>query len=385
MISDIFETDTPLLVYKAYYIEIASVFPKFINQDYLMICIKALLFIMFLIIIATFVTLYLKKRDFIFKHHINRKLKALIITGILDHKEDETSNVQIKNFGKSLDKPVLSQFTIDELIIIKGSLLGESVDNICWLYVELGLKNISLKKLSSPLWYVKARGIQELYLMEQSDMLKRIYKNVNDKNEFVRMEAQVGIIHLTGFEGLRFLNVIDYVLTDWQQIKLLERLRTFDMSYEFLSENIPKWLKSTNYSVILFTIKLAEDYQLYGVHDHIIKCLESPNELVRNQAVKALNTLADESTAKILSHFYPSETYLNKLNILQCLENIATQKQIGFLAGLMEDKSDTIKLRAAKVLGKCSSEGLSLLAKMGALQADPYERIYQHVKFELTR
>ncbi|GAC1384703.1 MAG: hypothetical protein NVSMB45_12920 [Ginsengibacter sp.] len=364
---------------------LASVFPKFINGDYLITCIKALIFIMILIISATFVTLYIKKKNFLFKHHINRKLKALISTGILENSEDETAKGKIESFARTLNKPVFSQFTIDELIAIKGSIRGESVKNITSLYEKLGLKNISLKKLNSLQWFVKARGIQELYLMEQIDTLKKIYKNVNDKNEFVRMEAQVGIIHLTGFEGLRFLNVIEYILTEWQQIKLLERLRNFDMNHEFLAENIPKWLTSKNDSVIMFALKMAEDYQQYGMHDFIIRCLDHPNDLVRNQTIKALHTLADESTAKTVSVYYKDETYINKIAILSCLEVIATQKQVAFLAGLMEDPSDTIKLNAAKVLGKCSSEGLNLLEKMGALQAEPYQRIYLHVKQEIKR
>lgn len=362
-----------------------TLFPRFITADYLMKCIYALIFIMILIISATFVTLYLKKKNFLFKHHINRKLKALISTGILEHKEDEISATKIQNFSRSLDKPIYSQFTIDELINIKGSIRGEAVKNISWLYVELGLKNISLKKLNNKQWFVKARGIQELYLMEQTDTLKKIYKNVNDKNDFVRMEAQIGIIHLTGFEGLRFLNVIEYVLTDWQQIKLLDRLRIFDMNHQFLAENIPKWLISKNDSVIMFGLKLTEDYQQYGMHNHVIKCLDHPNERVRNQTVKALHTLADETTAEILCKYYYKESFLNKLNILDCLENIATQKQVAFLAGIMEDPSDTIKLRTAKVLGKCSSEGMNLLAKIGSLQPEPYQRIYLHVKSEVSR
>ena len=364
---------------------LAGVFPKFINSDYILFCIKALVTIMIVIVIATYITLYQKRKSFLYKSHINRKLKALISTGILDNKEDIISAGKIENFKRTLEKRILSQFTIDELINIKGSIKGETVKNICWLYEELGLKNISLKKLDSNEWFIKARGIQELYLMEQHDTLDKIYKSVNDKNDFVRMESQVGIIHLTGFEGLLFLNVIEYVLTEWQQIKLLERLRNFDMDHAFLAENIPSWLQSNNYSVIIFALKLAEDYQQYGLNEQIVRCLDNPDELVRNQAIKCLKSLADEHTPKKLTEHFASETYLNQLNILDCLENIATQKEVGFLAGLMENKSDIIKLKAAKVLGRCSSEGLNLLAKIGSIQPEPYHRIYLHIKYEISR
>lgn len=65
-------------------------------------------------------------------------------------------------------------------------------------------------------------------MMDQKNLLTKIYRETNSKNEFVRSEAQIAIIYMTGFNGLRFLDVISYPLTLWQQIKLLEQLRLLE-------------------------------------------------------------------------------------------------------------------------------------------------------------
>ena len=60
------------------------------------------------------------------------------------------------------------------------------------LYGELGLKNYSLKKIKKgQAWYKKARGIQELYMMEQRDCYELIEQFTNSKDEFVKWKHKL--------------------------------------------------------------------------------------------------------------------------------------------------------------------------------------------------
>ncbi|MES2374730.1 MAG: hypothetical protein V4557_19290 [Bacteroidota bacterium] len=338
--------------------------------------------IMLVAIALTVTTIYLylfyKKRNFFYTDRI-RKLLETWITQIIMEEEPESISTS-KSFYKILNNRVARQFAIDELIVCKKNFSGAVAENITAIYIQLGLKKYSLKKLATQnQWHIRAKGIQELYLMDQADVLTTIYKNTNSKNEFVRMEAQTGVIHLTGFPGLRFLDVISYPLTEWQQLKLLEQLRLYPKK-EDISEKIPGWLQSKNETVVIFALKLADEYQQFSIRKQVIDCLVHPQKPVRRQAIKTLITLADESTPAILLGYFNKEIFSNQVFILEALRTIATENEYEFLLNLLDHENDTIKLKAAVVLAEISENGLAVLEKRGESQPEPYQRIYRHVK-----
>ena len=251
------------------------------------------------------------------------------------------------------------------------------------LYMELGLKEESLRKIkSSNPWHIRAKGIQELYMMDQKDVLTTIYKNTNSTNEYVRMEAQTGVIHLTGFPGLRFLDVISYPLTEWQQLKLLEQLR-ISAKKEDLSEKIPHWLLSTNNTVVVFALKLADEYQQFAVTNEVIRCLVHQSHEVRSQALKTLVRLSDEKTPMLLLGYISKEPYYNQAFMLDALKNMATDNDKDFLLRLLDNPNDMIKLKAAIVIANCCTGGLEIIKQRAALDPEPFQRILLHIQSDL--
>ncbi|HEX7692064.1 MAG TPA: hypothetical protein VF408_06730, partial [Sediminibacterium sp.] len=240
-----------------------------------------LAFLLVITITAIYVILWRKKRHHFYKLEINRDIENWISHILL---EETGTDIPISdNIYRLLKNREVKQYLIDELVKCKRNFSGSAGNTIVGLYERLDLKKESVKKSRSRKWFIKARGIQELYLMNQMDMLTTIYKNTNNSNEFVRMEAQTGVIYMTGFAGLRFLDVIAYPLTEWQQIKLLEQLR-LTQKKEDITANIPGWLRSKNDTVIIFVLKLITDYQYFQMKDEVVYCLTHPNEKVRTQA-----------------------------------------------------------------------------------------------------
>jgi len=91
--------------------------------------------------------------------------------------------------------------------------------------LQLKLEKYALKSLKSRKWYIKAKAIQELTVMEIDEFVSQLYPYTNDQNEHVRMEAQNALVQFNGFDGLSFLDIVSYPISDWQQIKLLQKLR----------------------------------------------------------------------------------------------------------------------------------------------------------------
>ncbi|MDE3234426.1 MAG: HEAT repeat domain-containing protein [Bacteroidota bacterium] len=323
------------------------------------------------------------KYRFLYKKSIRNKLEVWITQSILDDISDEGAAFEIpEKFRRILQNKVARQFVIDELVSSKKNLTGTAGNNIVKLYEELDLKKDSLEKMSSTQWYIKAKGIQELYLMDQNDMLKRIYKNINSRNEYIRMEAQTGIIHMSGFDGLRFLDVVAYPLTEWQQLKLLDQLKLNDVKENF-SQSIIRWLTSHNDTVIIFALKLAAEYQQFSVHNDAARALHHTNGNVRYQAIKTLKRLANETTASLLANHFPKENQRNRLLILEVLTDIGSVEQTNFLENLLNVKDITIQLKAATALAKAIPGGNELLYQKAIAQPDLLSAVYLHVKAAL--
>ncbi len=353
-------------------------FLTFMSPENLLIGVQVMAVGIMLIIILIYAQLMAKKRMHFHITRIRNNIEVWISQIIL---EESVDGIEIpKKFYRLLDDPKARQVAIDELVNCKKNFSGLVAENIVSLYNKLGLNEDSLNKMNNKRkWYVKAKGIQELYLMDQKKLLTKIYRETNSTNEFVRSEAQIAILYLTGFKGLRFLDVISYPLTLWQQIKLLEQLRLFGKK-EDLSDRIPRWLLSKNDTVIIFALRLAAEYQQFGVKNAIMNCLVHPSPAVRTRAIKTLIVLADEQTPFVLTGYYSKETLENQVHILNSLASMATDEQQSFLEKLLDAPENIIKLKAAIVLANNCTDGMAILEKKATLEPEPFLRILGHVK-----
>jgi len=353
-------------------------FTHFIKPENLYTLIYVFCGLTIVFIITTYITLYEKKRKYFIGRDVQEKLGVWIRTALIDEWDDIKESVVLpKKLKKQFSSFINQQFAIDELIKSKKNLSGKAGENIAELYVQLGLKDYSMRKFKSGFWYVKARGIYELYMMEQQDMLVKIYKHTNSSNEFIRYEAQTAVIHFAGFDGLRFLDIITTPISDWQQIKLLEQLRPLNPK---AMDNIGNWLQSPNESVIIFALKLADVYRQFQAYDEVARCLYHNNEKIRVLAVTTLVRIANNSTAGILAAQYANEHFTNRINILHSLADIATDEDLNFLLLQLNEENGLLKLGAAKVIAKCCTNGLEILRLKATEEPEPYEQIFNHVK-----
>lgn len=373
-------TFTLLQAISGYFLKgsIGKDFLSFMSPENLLTGVQIMAILIALIVILVYAQLLAKKRLYFYTQRIRNNIEVWISHIIL---EESVDGIEIpKKFFRLLEDPKARQVAIDELTNCKKNFSGIVAENIVALYNKLGLREDSLEKMRNKRkWYLQARGIQELYLMDQKNLLTKIYRETNSKNEFVRSEAQIAIIYLTGFNGLRFLDVISYPLTLWQQIKLLEQLRLFGKK-EDLSDRIPKWLQSKNDTVVVFALRLAAEYQQYAVKDAVMNCLVHASDDVRTRAIKTLITLADEKTPFILTGYFSKENFDNQVHILNSLVNMATDEQAPFLERLLDAPDNIIKLKAAVVLANNCTNGMSVLEKRASLEPEPFERILRHVK-----
>lgn len=355
-----------------------TAFERYITTDALLSAVLFFAAITFSLVAFTYLYLGLKKRSFFFKERIKKSLELWISHVILSEGEEEDIQIPDK-FSKMFRNPTARQYAIENLITNKKAFSGAVAENIRHLYEKLGFKNDSLRKLQNKTWFIRAKGIQELAIMDQNDQLIKVYRLTNSRNELVRNEAQNAIIQWSGFNGLRFLDVVTYEISEWQQIQLLVLLKNFTQQD---MPKLPSWLNSKNDTVVLFALKLAETYQQFGVKENVEACLDHGNEKIRVQAVNTLARMGDNKSAGKLIARYATESIQNRINILGKLPSVADEGHIPFLVEQLSDANDFIKLSAAKAIGEMRH--LELLEEKAATQPEPYLQIYKHVKAELS-
>jgi hypothetical protein len=332
------------------------------------------------LVAATYLNLHNKKKYHSYKKGIRNIIEEWITSAIIS---DSVVDFNLpEDFSAIFKNQKARQILIDELVRSKGSFLGSASDTLIRLYKQLGLDIDSKIKLDSTLPHLQCMGIHELCVMEQKDELHKVYRLTNSQHKDVRIEAQTAVLQWYGFKGLRFLDVVSYPITEFQQLKLLELLR--QLPFKSLSK-LNKWLSSSNDTVVNFALKLAEHYKQSQVITEVEKCLEHKIEAVRVQAVKTLAVLGDPSTAELLTKAYQKERFTNRLNILQQLPKIATDEQRDFLIVQLHEGHEYLKLASAKVLAQCTSEGMEILEAKSYDEPIPYRDIYMHVKSEMER
>lgn len=280
-----------------------------------------------------------------------------------------------------LKKPAFRQLMIDELLQAKKAFTGTAADNLVTLFHQLRLDELSLQKLRSRKWHLKARGIQELAVMHQQQHTKRIYRLTNAHHELVRMEAQSAIVQLHGFEGLRFLDIVDHPISEWQQIKLL---RLLSRTPGALPENTDRWLSSPNDSVVIFALKLVAEHQQQLLHGQVATCLDHPHPLVRLQAVRCLKDIYTDDTSAVLEKAYDAQTLACKLAILETLGHIGSENNCIFLSQQLVHPDNSLKLAAARALVKTGGKGLQCLQEYPQAYMYPLNEIIQQAKTEHT-
>ncbi len=356
--------------------------PLFLQIGLLHVLLTAMLLLMgMLLCIVVFMLIYLlsKRKTEKRRSGWNKTASLLVSDAIFLEEDSRDPRSTTPTSNKLLHTPGFRQCLIDEMISAKKNLTGDAAANVVRLYNLLRLEQDSKEKLGSRKWDNKARGIRELAWMEQKDQLNRIYHHTNNRNEFVRMEAQLAIVQLYGMEGLRFLDVVSEPISEWQQIKLLAQLPR--KTGEPL-KRIRRWLHSANPSVIVFSLKLVAIHHQFELHDQVAMCLAHPDAPVRMQAVKCLREIYNETTSGLLIDHYQDTGRANKEAVLEALGAIGAESSGSFLFSALRKEDNSLKVLAARALTNMGQEGTRALKGFDLANQYPWNEIIQQVTSE---
>jgi hypothetical protein len=305
----------------------------------------------------TFLVIYLK---YLRNHlRVNEKIEAkykeqfesYLVTYLYAGNDDGTFSSEqqliINELKEHVTDPFKRKIIISTLLKLRNEISGEMGESIDALYTKLGLLRYSLAKLRSKKWDVIATGIRELTHFKIKGVHKIIMNNINHPMREVRKEMQLYLVHLYAFKGLEFLNVIKTSLSEWDQIQLLEILQ---LNNDAQIADIKPWLKSSNDSVVIFTLKLAKVYNQFEAKEELIKLLNHKSEEVRINTISALTHLNIVEAKNILKNNFNERSSDEQIAFLKMMENVYDNSDKPFLLEHIHHKNFEIKILVMEIL-----------------------------------
>ncbi len=257
---------------------------------------------------------------------------------------------ELKAVGIVPSKPRNVQYLIDLMIRTQRSILGDNYIKLKRLFTQIPPYGASASKLNSSKWYIKARGIREIYEMDQSQYTRELIKLRNDDNIYVRREAQIGIVIFLGWKSLRFLPYLKRQMTLWQQIKIVEKLNDLYPNPDL--EHLRRAYNSDRPYANELIMRIIRKFHLKEDIAYIIQFIDNPKFEIREAAIYCISSfsLSDEQLNEIKEKFYNISNTEQQLMLLKYIQRISMSIDLSFYKDLLYNASDIIKLSTADIL-----------------------------------
>ena len=287
--------------------------------------------------------------------------EVCLVTYLYAGNEEETFSSEqlliISELKESVADPFRRKIIISTLLKLRNEISGEMAESIDKLYVKLGLLRYSLAKLRNKKWDVIANGIRELTQFKIKAVHQIVMNNINHPTKEVRKEMQLYLVHLYAFKGLDFLNVLETPLSEWDQIQLLEILQ---LNNDTQIIDIKPWLKSSNDSVVNFTLKLAKVYNQFEAKEELINLLNHGSEEVRINTISALSHLNVLEAKNILKDSFNERSLEEQIAFLKMMKNVYEYGDKVFLQEQMQHENFEIKSMAMEIMKNINFEKYEL-------------------------
>lgn len=285
------------------------------------------------------------------------KYESYLVTYLYAGNNNETFSPEqlqiIDKLKKSITNPFKRKIIVSILLKLRNEISGEMGESIDKLFIKLGLMRYSLAKLRSKKWEVIAMGIRELTQFKVKAVHKIMMNNINHPKKEVRKEMQFYLVYLYAFKGLDFLNVLETSLSEWDQIQLLEILQ---INNDTQIADIRPWLKSSNDSVVIFTLKLAKVYNQFEAKDELIKLLNHRSKEVRINVISALSDLNVFEAKSTLKDTFNERCHEEQIAIIKMIGNIYEPSDKPFILEQIHHENSDIRLLVMEILKNINYE-----------------------------
>ncbi|WP_104382348.1 hypothetical protein [Sphingobacterium sp. HMA12] len=303
---------------------------------------------------------------------------------IIEYKIMETivgsdrNDEQDREFSKHLKEPSFRLLFLEVLVDSGRKFSGAAKKAINRLFYDFKLEDEAWRKLRQRKAYLVAGGIQELAAMNVEAAIPEIKAKLDDDRAAVYQEAQYAMVSFQGYEGLEFLAHFDKPLSDWQQLRLLSSIHHIP---ELSDVQVYSWLKSSNDSVVIFTLRLIRKFRLMTFYPAIYALLDHLATAVRVQAIRTMQAIENSATIGQFITCFDQQPIEVQLEILKSMKLARSKESEEFLKEqLLNHPKVSIKILAAEVL--VVLDGGQYLREISQKE-DTYDELIQIIKHAL--
>ena len=302
-----------------------------------------------------------------------------IFRELLFEERQEVSD--IKNYFDATDlKEQFNRETIMyEIIHLHENFTGETAERLEEIFTSLNFHVDSIQKLKDKRWYIIAKGLRELALMNVKQSLTIVSGFINNKNEILRMEARIAIMKLSDKEPLSFLSMETTYLSAWDTANIYSMLTKMP---EKLIPDFSIWLDSKNKSVVLFCIQLIGTYRQQESIHKLLALLKSNDENIRFASIKALRSMNAVAAEKPMINIYEGESILIRLEILKTLESIGSSNSVLFLEKIIRQPLEDypLTIQAVRALRSIGENGKAIIEQIFNQSDEQMQLVINHAK-----
>src|SRR5690606_443218 len=345
-----------------------------ISLNFLVLAFIILLGVVFLLILAVLVYGLLQYR----RQVSIQSWTAAIDSEIADAIVNSGDVARHSKISDATHKSGFRRDFLEKLVSAEKKFSGGAGHVIRSLFEVYGLEKESLSKLKKKRPYMIAGGIQELTAMKVEKALPAISQLLQHESPQVYQEAQYSVVRFEGFDGLTFLNDAQGILSEWQQLRLLNSIPAVPQDAD---SKIRQWLQSENSSVIIFVLRLIRKYQLLNMYTDVLQLLSHRETEVRNQSVQSLQALENSDTLRHLETSYDLQPEPVRIEILKAVIKMGDRRAAEFYTEkLLSSASAGVKILAAQ--GLCDLGMTEQLISMSS-QADISAELSSIIKHAL--
>lgn len=282
-----------------------------------------------------------------FKNEYEALLVEYLYSGNENEKITKVQQSVILKLKIALSVKFKRKIIISILYNLMNEVSGEMSESIKILYFETNLIDYALTRLNSKNWYVIAKSIGELSRFAIEEAHDDVIKFIKHPRREVRKETQFYLVNLFRFKGLSFLNELKTPLSEWDQVQLLEILQKFDDQQIC---DIKPWLKSTNDTVVLFALKLAQIYNQFEVKDILVELLSHKDKNIRVRVIEVLTSLYGIEAVEMLKTNFNELSIEEQVSFFGLLEHLVVPSDEPFIEEHLFHKNFEVQLLALKIL-----------------------------------
>ena len=281
--------------------------------------------------------------------------------------------------AKDLSDQFNREIIIEEIIHLHENFTGETAERLEEIFMQLNFHLDSIQKLKNKRWYIVAKGMRELALMNVKEALPIVTEFLNNKNEILRMETRISIMKLSDQDPLTFLSKETTPLTGWDIANIYSMLSKMP---EKLIPDFRKWINSPNKDVTLFCIQMIGTFRQQESVNSLVELLKSENESIRLASINSLRLLSAVAAEKPMIEIYEKENINVRTEILKTLEVMGSSYSAPFLEKILRQPFEDYPLviQAVRTLLALGNQGNTIVEQIFQQSGPKMQLVINHAK-----